>query len=77
MRQRRCSLDLDLAGREVDRPMRSSGEMDDNVDSGEMIRPGGVRSDIPDRAQLDAGDRLCRPARGAEDGMALRRELLA
>jgi len=57
--------------------MRSSGEMDDNVDSGKMIRPGGVRSDIPDRAELDAGYRLCRPARGAEDGMAAPCELLA
>ena len=77
MRQRRCCLDLDLAGREVDRLMRSSSEMDDNVDSGKMIPPSGVRSDIPDRPQLDAGDRLCGPARGAEDGMAARRELLA
>ncbi len=57
--------------------MRPSGEMDDNVHSGEMIRPGGVRSYIPDRAQLDAGDRLCRPARDALDGMAALRELLA
>jgi hypothetical protein len=57
--------------------MRPSGEMDDNVHSGEMIRPGGVQSYIPDRAQLDAGDRLCRPARGAQDGMAALRELLA
>ena len=57
--------------------MRSSSEMDDNVDSGKMIPPSGVRSDIPDRPQLDAGDRLCGPARGAEDGMAARRELLA
>jgi len=57
--------------------VRTSGKMDDDVDSGEMIRPGGVRADIPDQAQLDAGGRLCRPARGAEDGMAALRELLA
>ena len=57
--------------------MRPSGEMDDNVDSGEIIRPGGVRSDISDRAQLDAGNRLCRVARGAEDGMAAPGELVA
>jgi hypothetical protein len=75
--QRRCSFDLDIAGCDVGRPMRPSSEMDDNVDTGEMTRPGRVRSDIPDRAQLDAGDRLCRPARSAEDGMAALGQILA
>jgi glycosyltransferase involved in cell wall biosynthesis len=51
--------------------------MDDNIDAGEMRRPIGPRPDIPDRTQLDAGDRLCRAARGAEDGVAAPDQLIA
>ena len=50
--------------------MRLGGEMNDRVDGGEVLRPGCLRADFPDRAELDPRDRLSRAACQTDDPMA-------
>ena len=50
--------------------MCPGGEMNDRVDGSEMPRPGCLRADFPERAELDPRDRLSRATRQADHPMA-------
>ena len=50
--------------------MGPGGKMNDRVDGDEMLRPGCLRADFPDRAEIEPRDRLDRAARQADHPMA-------
>jgi hypothetical protein len=72
-RQDSRGFGLDCAGGGTDRPMRAGGEMDDDIDAGEMGSPIGLRADFANALQSDAGDWLGRRPSQAADPMTLSR----